>query len=42
MVCEIYGQVYPIPFIGITHTRTLNGNIELIVGWLKWEIIFGF
>lgn len=42
IVCEVYGQFYLIPFIGITHTRKLNGNLELIVGWGKWEIIFGF
>jgi hypothetical protein len=37
----IYGQVYLLPYIKLTHTRKLNDNLELIIGWLKWEIIFG-
>jgi hypothetical protein len=38
---EIWGQVYFLPFIKITHTRTLNGDLELIIGWLKWELVIG-
>jgi hypothetical protein len=40
-ICKIYGQVYFLPFIGMTHSRRLNGDIELIIGWLKWEIVIG-
>ena len=40
-ICTIYGQVYLLPYIKLTHTRKLNGDLELIIGWLKWEIIFG-
>jgi len=37
---EVWGQVYLLPFIKLTHTRDLNGNLELIAGWLKWELVF--
>lgn len=36
---DIWGQIYVLPYIKITHTRALNGDLELIVGWLKWELI---
>lgn len=39
-ISSIWGQVYILPFIKLTHTRTLNGNLEFIIGWLKWEIVF--
>ena len=39
--CSIWGQVYVFPFIKLTHTRTLNGELELIIGWLKWELGIG-
>ena len=38
---EVWGQVYFLPFIKMTHTRQLNGNLELIIGYLKWEIVIG-
>jgi hypothetical protein len=38
---EVWGQVYLLPFIKITHTRDLNGDIELIIGYLKWELVIG-
>jgi hypothetical protein len=38
---EVWGQVYLLPFIKLTHTRQLNGDIELIIGYLKWEIVIG-
>ena len=37
---EVWGQIYLLPYIKITYTRNLNGNLELIVGWLKWELVF--
>jgi len=40
-ISSIWGQVYILPFIKLTHTRTLNGDLELIIGWLKWELIIG-
>lgn len=39
-IAEVYGQVYIFPFVKVTHTRKLNGDIEVIIGWLKWEVIF--
>ena len=38
---QVYGQVYILPYIKLTHIRELNGDLELIVGWLKWEVVFG-
>jgi len=40
-ISEVWGQVYLLPFIKFTHTRQLNGDIELIIGYLKWEIVIG-
>ena len=37
---EVWGQIYVLPYIKITHTRDLNGNLELIAGWLKLELVF--
>ena len=31
-------QLYLTPYIKVTHDHWLNGNKELIIGWLKWEI----
>ena len=38
---EVWGQVYLLPFIKLTHTRQLNGDLELIIGYLKWELAIG-
>jgi hypothetical protein len=38
---EIWGQVYFLPFIKLTHTRDLNGDLELIIGWLNRELVIG-
>jgi len=40
-ICKVWGQVYLLPFIKLTHTRELNGDLEIIIGWLKWELIIG-
>ena len=29
------------PYIKITYNRDLNGYLEFIIGWLKWEIVIG-
>jgi hypothetical protein len=36
---EVWGQVYLLPFIKLTHTRQLNGDLELIIGWLNRELV---
>jgi hypothetical protein len=36
---EVWGQVYLLPFIKLTHTRQLNGDLELIIGWLNKELV---
>ena len=38
---EVWGQVYFLPFIKLTYTRQLNGDLELIIGYLKWELVIG-
>ena len=32
---SIVGQFHVLPFIKITYDRTLNGEYELIVGWIN-------
>ena len=39
--CKVWGQIYLLPYIKITHDRTLNGDLELIIGWLNRELIIG-
>jgi len=39
---NIWGQLYLLPYIKVTHDRQLNGDLELIIGWLKWEMIIGY
>jgi len=41
-LCKVVGQIYILPYIKLTHSRILNGNLEFIIGWLKWEIVIGF
>jgi hypothetical protein len=38
-VCTVWGQIYLLPFIKVTHDKLLNGQYELVIGWLKWELI---
>ena len=40
-ICKVYGQIYLLPYAKVTYTRELNGDLELIIGWLKWEIVIG-
>ena len=40
-ISTIWGQIYILPFIKLTHTRTLNGDLELIIGWLNREVVIG-
>ena len=37
-VVSILYQIYITPYIKVTYNRMLNGNFELIIGWLKWEL----
>ncbi len=34
-------QVYVTPYAKITHSSILNGDYELIIGWLKWQLVIG-
>ena len=38
-ISEVWGQVYLLPFVKITHDKLINGRYEFIVGWFKWEVI---
>lgn len=39
---EVCYQFYLIPYIKVTYSRVLNGDYELIIGWLKFELSFCF
>lgn len=39
---KIMCQVYMLPFVKITHDPFLNGRYEVIIGWLKWELVLGY
>ena len=30
-----FGQVYILPYIKITYDKTLNGDYELLIGWIN-------
>ena len=38
-ISEIVNQAYILPSIKITYSRRLNGNLEFILGWLKYELV---
>lgn len=40
-VFSITSQIYITPYVKVTHNRNLNGYLEFIIGWLKWEIVIG-
>ena len=39
---SIVGQFHVLPYIKITHDKTLNGEYEFIVEWLSGGISFAF
>lgn len=41
-IYTVYGQLYVLPNIKVTHTRKLNGSIELIVLWFNCGISLEF
>jgi len=40
-ICSVWGQIYIFPYLKLTHDRTLNGDLELIIGWLNRELVIG-
>lgn len=38
-IYKVACQYYLTPFIKVTHSRLLNGHIELIFGWLNRELV---
>lgn len=41
-IYETYYQFFVLPYIGITHNKSLNSNYEIFFGWLKYEIVLSF
>jgi hypothetical protein len=41
-ISTIVSQIYLLPTIKVTHNRWLNGDLEIIFGLLKWELVIGF
>jgi hypothetical protein len=39
---EVMGQLYITPYVKVTYDKTLNGNYEFIIGWLKWQLTIIF
>jgi hypothetical protein len=37
----VMSQIYVLPYIKVTHDKWLNGDYELIIGWLKWQLVIG-
>ena len=33
------GQIYLLPYIGITYSKYLNGSYEFFIGWYKHEFV---
>lgn len=40
-ISSVWGQIYIFPYIAITHDRMLNGDLEIIIGWLNKQLIIG-
>jgi len=40
-ICSVWGQMYILPCVKLTYDRTLNGDLEFIVGWLNKELVIG-
>ena len=38
---KVLYQLYLLPYIKVTYDRVLNGDLEIIIGWLNYEIILG-
>ena len=38
-ISEIVDQAFILPTVKITYSRMLNGNLEFIIGWLKYELV---
>jgi len=38
-IYSVWGQIYIFPYLKLTYDRTLNGNLELIIGWLNRELV---
>jgi len=39
---KIFSQVYLFPTVKITYDRILNGDLEIIMCWWKWELSLSF
>lgn len=41
-VYKIWGQIYPLPTLKITHDRMLNGYHEIHLMWFGWGVCLMF
>ena len=40
-ICSIWGHIYILPYIKVTYDKMLNGDLEIIIGWLNRELVIG-
>ena len=38
----IFGQFHVLPFVKVTYDKVLNGDYELIIGWMSIGITLSF
>jgi len=39
---KVVYQMYILPYMKITYNSWLNGDYELIFGWLSHQLVFGY
>ena len=39
---KVVYQMYILPYMKITYDSWLNGDYELIFGWLNYQLVFGY
>ena len=39
---KVLSQIYLLPYVKVTHNRSLNGNYEVILGWFNFEFSLYF
>jgi hypothetical protein len=39
---KVMYQTYILPYIKVTHNKWLNGDYELIIGWINYQFVIGY
>lgn len=39
---KVVYQSYILPYVKITYNSWLNGDYELIIGWLNYQLVIGY